>query len=176
MLVLFRGLPGTGKTHLARLLVRSRPDLLVLSRDTLRENMIAHPTFSPEEKALVDELIQCMAGFLLGRGRAVLIDGMALSSAGRVEEFEAVARAHGADFKVIECVCAKTTALGRLSRDTGRHPAGDRGEALYYEVRARFQSLRGPSLTVDTDLDPAKNLADILHYLAGGARTGSPVL
>jgi predicted kinase len=156
--------------------VGSRPEFLVLSRDTLRESMIAHPTFSPEEKALVDELIQHMAGFLLGRGRSVVIDGMALSSAARVGEFEAVARAHGADFRVIECACSEKTALARLGRDRGMHPAGDRGEALYYEVRTRFQALRGPSLTVDTDLATAGNLEKILDYLAGEARTGDPVL
>ncbi|HUJ75112.1 MAG TPA: AAA family ATPase, partial [bacterium] len=65
MLVLFRGLPGSGKTHLVRKLVRARPDLLVLARDDLRVHLVAHPTFDDGEKELVDSLITVMAGFLV---------------------------------------------------------------------------------------------------------------
>ena len=65
MLVVFRGLPGTGKTHLVRRLVRAAPDLLVLSRDGIRASLISRPTFADDEKALVDDMILTMAAFLL---------------------------------------------------------------------------------------------------------------
>jgi predicted kinase len=139
MLVIFRGLPGTGKTHLVRRLIRERPDLLVLSRDSLRAGIVANPTFSSDEKSLVDDMIVAMAGFLLGRGRDVVIDGMALSSARRVEGFVNAARSAGSAFRIVECVCPQKTALARLGRDQGGHPAGDRGEKLYFEVKARFE-------------------------------------
>ncbi len=87
------------------------------------------PTFGPEEKALVDDLIVSMAGFLLDRGRAVVIDGMALSSARRVQDFVQTARTRRKPCRVIECACSEVTALSRISQDGGGHPAGDRGRS-----------------------------------------------
>jgi predicted kinase len=165
MLILFRGLPGTGKTHLVRRLLTDRPDYRVLSRDALRASIISRPTFSEEEKSLVDELILSMAGFLLARGHTVVVDGMALSSARHVEEFAAAAQSHRAPFRVIECACSEEIALARLAHDGASHPAGDRSERLYHEVKARFQPIDQPCLKVDTDLDAEKNLAAILNYL-----------
>jgi predicted kinase len=174
MLVVFRGLPGTGKSHLVRRLVKSRPELLVLSRDSIRAGMIPRPTFAADEKNLVDDLILSMAGFLLDRGRDVVIDGMALSSARRVQEFFDAARVRGTPCHVIECSCSETTALGRIRRDKGGHPAGDRGERLYHEVKARFEPFAGPFLSIDTESDVAGNLRAILDYVGRGPDHAGP--
>ncbi len=165
MLIVFRGLPGTGKSHLARALIARRPSLLVLSRDSLRISMIAHPTFEDDEKALVDELILSMTGFLLARGRDVVIDGMALSSADQVEQFASAAEGRGATVRIIECACSEETALARIQQDLGTHPAGDRGAPLYFSVKSRFQPLSRPSLQVDTEKPVEDNLAEVLRYI-----------
>jgi len=167
MLVVFRGLPGTGKSHLVSALVRERPGFLVLSRDSLRASMFPHPTFAADEKDLVDDIIVSMAELLLQRQRDVVIDGMALSSARRVEQFVRAAESRGAELRIVQCVCAEKTALDRIARDTGAHPAGDRGESLYLETRKRFEPIAHPFLTVSTDEDPARSLAMILGYLHG---------
>jgi len=169
MLVIFRGLPGTGKSHLVRRIVAQRPTLLVLSRDTLRAALIAHPTFGEEEKSLVDDMIVSMAGFLMGRGRDVVIDGMALSSAARVAAFWDAAATRGVPARIIECVCREQTALERIGRDTGGHPAGDRGEGLYRAVKARYQTIQYPSLVVDTEKDTQASVRAILSYIQGGS-------
>jgi predicted kinase len=166
MLVVFRGLPGTGKSRLVSALLGERPTFLVLSRDNLRAGMFPHPTFGQDEKDLVDDMIVSMAGFLLERKRDVVIDGMALSSAGRVEQFVRAAESRGAQFRIIQCVCAEKTALDRIARDRGAHPAGDRGESLYLETRKRFETVPHPFLTVDTDKNTAFSLAMILGYLS----------
>jgi predicted kinase len=165
MLIVFRGLPGTGKSHLVRMLVKSRPDLLVLSRDSIRADIIPRPTFAEDEKALVDDLIVSMTGFLLSRGRDVVIDGMALSSALRVQVFIDAAHARGKPCHIIECSCGQATALSRIGQDRGGHLAGDRGESLYHEVRARFEQITQPFLAVDTERDAKENLRAILDYL-----------
>jgi predicted kinase len=169
VLVIFRGLPGTGKTTLARLLVEKRPALLVLSRDVIRRALIHEPSYSPEEKELVDALIAVMAGFLLDRGRDVVIDGMALSLAAGVERLVRAAAARNVPARIIECVCRQETALARIRGDEGSHPAGNRGEALYFSVKARFQPVAAPALTVDTDRDPSLAVRDVLDYVDGPA-------
>jgi len=144
MLILFRGLPGTGKSYLVGKLLERREGFLVLSRDALRASIIPRPSFSSEEKSLIDDLIIAMAGVLLEKGRDVLIDGMALSSAARVEQFARAAQAAGAALRVVECSCSERTALARIAADAGAHLAGDRGERLYFEVKARFEALARP--------------------------------
>ena len=167
MLIVFRGLPGTGKSFLVSALVRERPGFLVLSRDSLRAGMFPRPTFAADEKNLVDDLIVSMAEFLLQRQRDVVIDGMALSSARRVEQFARAAESRGAELRIVQCVCAEKTARDRIARDAGAHPAGDRGEKLYLETREHFEPIAHPFLTVDTDEDPARSLAMVLGYLRG---------
>jgi predicted kinase len=128
--------------------------------------MIPHPSYTLEEKALVDDLVCAAAGFLLGRGRHVVIDGMALSSAARVDELVRIATSRNVPAKIIECVCVQETALARISGDGGSHPAGDRSRDLYFEVKARFQHVPHPALTVDTDREDDANLSAILAHLA----------
>ena len=76
------------------------------------------------------------------------------------------AESRGAQFRIIQCVCAEKTALDRIARDRGAHPAGDRGESLYLETRKRFETVPHPFLTVDTDKNTAFSLAMILGYLS----------
>ncbi len=166
MLVIFRGLPGTGKSFLVQRLVEKRRDLLVLSRDALRAVIVPHPDFSEPEKELVDDLLVEAAGFLLRRGRSVVIDGMALSSAERVEAFVRAAASAGTPCRIVECVCSEATALARISRDAGSHPAGDRGEKLYFDVKRRFEPVRHPMMRIDTDGDTEANLKRLLDYAA----------
>jgi predicted kinase len=172
MLVIFRGMPGTGKSFLVRRLVQADQGWLILSRDVIRAGIVPRPDFGPEEKNLVDDLVLAMTGFLLDRGRSVVIDGMALSSARRVEMLVQAAAARSVPFRVIECVCSEATALARIEKDQGIHPAGDRGEANYREVKARFQAIAHPFLLVDTEADAEENLGRIRRFI----REGSPGL
>jgi len=165
MLVIFRGLPGTGKTHLARKLLERRPDLLILSRDSLRTAIFPRPTFGDEEKDFVDDLIGSMASFLLRRGSSVVIDGMALSSSRRLEEFASIAAANRKSVRIIECICSEATALARIAADAGNHTAGDRGPDLYHRVSNRFEPADLPLLRIDTDVDADENLNAILGYI-----------
>ena len=165
MLIVFRGLPGTGKSHLVRQLLERRPGHLVLSRDTLRVAIVRDPDFSDAEKALVDDLIVAMADHLLARGRTVIIDGMVLSSAQRLDAFVKVADTNGVPCRIVECTCSEATALERIGADADTHPAGDRGAALYHAVKARYEPSPHPVLMVDTERDTDRTIAAIPGWI-----------
>jgi predicted kinase len=165
VLVIFRGLPGTGKSFLVRRLVNARPEYLVLSRDILRAGIIPRPSYSETEKTLIDDLIVESAAFLLRRSQDVVIDGMALSSARRIELFARAAESSGSPIRIIECVCSERTALERIAHDVEAHPAGDRDSALYFAVKGRFEPIPRSFLRIDTDEDAEANLRAILAYI-----------
>jgi predicted kinase len=130
MIVLMAGLPGTGKSTLARALA-SRLDGSVLSKDEIR-----HAIFSPAEveysTAQDDFVMQVMleaAAWILKKkaGRTVFLDGRTFSRRYQIDQVIAVAGDLKQPWTILECVCSEESARSRIELQvaTGEHPAGN---------------------------------------------------
>jgi len=148
------GLPGTGKTTLARALA-ARTGGRVLSKDEFR-----HAIFTPEEieysSRQDDFCLQLMmdtAGYLLSRepGRVIFLDGRPFSRRYQIENALHVADALRQPWRILECICPEETVRRRFEADASgvKHPAGNRDFQLYLAVKARFEAITLPKILID---------------------------
>ncbi|HUO14732.1 MAG TPA: AAA family ATPase [Verrucomicrobiae bacterium] len=150
------GLPGTGKTTLARALA-SRTGGRVIGKDEVR-----HALFLPEEieysSRQDDFCLQVMlqlAQYILARdpARFVFLDGRPFSRGYQIENVIIAANSLRQPWRILECVCSEETTRKRLESDqqASTHPAGNRNFELYQAVKERFETILLPKNVIDTD-------------------------
>ena len=175
MLVAMAGLPGTGKSTLARALVEvlqaQGSEALILDKDHVRASLFEPEdvAYSREQDDLCVDIMLQVAGYLLhdAPDRTVILDGRTFS---RHDQVETVIRA-AADLAVplvfIECRCNEATAIQRLAQDQAHqaHLAKNRGPDLYRRVKAQADPLTISHLIVDTEEPLADNAQSCLAYL-----------
>jgi predicted kinase len=167
--VLFAGLPGTGKSTLAKVLAE-RLGAAVLDKDRVRG--VLFPGGLTDYSAGQDQL--CMramleaAAYLTERRQAnyIFFDGRTFSIRAQIEEVLSAAAKAGARWRILHLVCADPVAEERLARRDPEHPAQNRDPALYRTIKQRFEPILHAKLEVDTTLSAKSQLEAVEAYLA----------
>ena len=155
MIVLMAGLPGTGKSTLARELT-SRTNGCVLGKDEVRSAIFAPEDieYSTVQDDFVMEIMLQAARFLLRKNpsRAVFLDGRTFLRRYQIDRVFEFAEGLAQPCRIVECICSDDSARRRLDeqRDAS-HPAANRNFALYLEVKARFEPIARAKTVVSTD-------------------------
>ena len=170
MIILMAGLPGTGKTTLARELAR-RAQGAVLSKDEMRAALFSPEDieYSVEQDDFVMEVMLQGARYLLQKtpDRKVYLDGRTFSHRYQIDRVLEFARELGQPWTILECTCSDESARVRLDlAPDPSHPAHNRNFALYLEVKARFELITHPKTVINTDQPPAQCLEQTLGALA----------
>jgi predicted kinase len=155
MIIMMAGLPGTGKSTLARGLA-NRTGGSVLGKDEIRAAIFSEKDieFSTTQDDFVMELMLQSARVLLDRNpsRKIFLDGRTFSQRYQIERVLQFADDLGQPWRIIECVCSDETARRRLEDERDPvHPAKNRSFALYLEVKSRFQPVDHAKTLIDTD-------------------------
>ena len=167
MLIVMAGLPGTGKSTLARALAGPLR-AVVLDKDRIRPALFPQELieYSREQDDFVMRVMLQTAGYVLERhpARNIILDGRTFSQRYQREEVRAFAAGREIPCRVVECVCPVEVAEARLQNDSD-HPAANRTVGLHRQVRARFQPIEGPKIVVDTERPLAECVARCLEQL-----------
>ena len=141
-LVILCGLPGTGKSHFARALVKQAP-LAWVNSDYCRKRLIGRPDYSREEHQRVFAAMHALIAELLAAGRPVVFDATNLNEEVR-RPLYAVADAAG-----VTPLLIRFTARAALVRRRMSERAAGQSEASHsdagWEVYARMADADGPA-------------------------------
>ena len=154
MIVMMAGLPGTGKSTLARELA-SQTSGAVLDKDRIRAALFAPAEieYSTEQDDFCMKVLLATAEYLLGKNpsRHVFLDGRPFARRYQIEQVIATAKQLRQPWRILECVCSDETARKRVEEQVGEHPAANRDFALYLQTKAGFEEITMPKTVVDTD-------------------------
>lgn len=159
VLIMISGLPGTGKSYLARKLAE-RETFVILESDFVRKTLFPQPTYTAWESHWVHRTIHALIRKFLAKGLRVIYDATNLIEVQR-EMVYRIADKAGARLVIVVTVSPDEVVQERLRRrHEGQRDPGDISDAtwqIYKRMARRQQSIRRNYLVVDTsqDLDQA---------------------
>ena len=166
--VLLAGLPGTGKSTLARA-VAARIGGAILDKDKVREALFpgALTDYTRDQDDLCVRAMLEAARYLTEKRRAewIFIDGRTFSKREQIEEVVQAAERAGAQWRIVHVTCADEVAEARLSRADAENPAKNRDVVLYRRVKEGFEAIMYPKLDVDTTEGVEKVVEEVCGWL-----------
>ena len=159
------GLPGAGKSTLAKALARELGGV-VLNKDTIRAALFPPSLIeysSRQDDFCMDVLFQT-ARYLLTEKKAarVFVDGRPFARTAQLDRLSSEATSMGCNLKIILCQCSEASARERLSR---HHIAANRDFALYQKLKKEFEPIKLPHFVADTNGPLQGTVSLALSYL-----------
>lgn len=157
--VVLLGLPGAGKTTLAKGLAQ-RLGARLVSRDEIRCAMFCPCSFTDAEKEAAFRAVIGAVTANCALGELSIVEGMPFSRPGEYEAVAAATAAQGrsamAILLKIDPALASERIAGQLSAEAA--PAADRDATLPFTVHARFREPPASALELDARADPLELL------------------
>jgi predicted kinase len=169
VLVALVGLPGAGKSTVARRIARRFP-LLVVESDEMRRVLTPEPDYSAEESTRLFGAIHRLIADLLARGVPVLLDATNLVESHR-EPLRRLAREAAARLVLVLVRAPPGLVRERLARRAGAGSPRAGSEAdwsVYLRLRTTFEPIPGRHFTVETAGDTGPALDKIVEELEAG--------
>ena len=149
IVVALMGLPGAGKSTVAKHLLAELP-LHLVDRDRIRAALFPDCAFTQAEKDAANAAVLAAVAANCTLGRASLVDGMTFARATEVEALRACAAARNFDLLPLFLDCPVEVARARIAADRS-HRAGDRTPALADSVADRFEGPPADAVQVAAD-------------------------
>ena len=170
MLIVMAGLPGTGKSAIARGLARALP-AVILDKDSIRAALFPPELieYTTQQDDFCMQVMLQVAEYMLRKTptQAVILDGRTFSRCYQLDSVADLATRLGQRLAIIQCVCSDAIAKKRLEQAVAQrlHVARNRNFALYLSIKARFELIERPKLVLNTDRSLFKCIALGITYL-----------
>lgn len=169
-LVALAGLPGTGKSALAKQLAAAL-GAPVFDKDVLRRELFgALPSYTAEQNdAAVRKCHEAAREAFAGGASDVILDGRTYSRREQVEALRSFAREVGAVLVLVEVRCEAEVAKRRIEADRqrGTHLAPDRSSELYERLARLAEPLEAGLVLDSTSLGPEELARRVVEHLRG---------
>lgn len=146
MLIIIAGLPGTGKSTIAKEISKEL-GAVHLSSDIIRKELWKERTYSEEEKELVYSKMLDQAGFELRNKKDVIIDATFYKETTRNDAIN-IAKKNNSEFVIIECVLDEKILKERIANRKNGPSEAD--FEVYKKIKKEFEEIKEEHLVLDT--------------------------
>ena len=146
MIIIICGLPGVGKTTLAKELA-PLVNAVLLSTDKIRKELFSRPTYGRGERKLVYDAMILIAKYLHKAGINCILDATFTRESSRLEIKKKLGLA-SKDFHIIECICPEDIILSRLRQR--KHDYSDADYSVYEKMKKIYEPVKEEHITIDT--------------------------
>lgn len=162
VLILVAGLPGSGKTTVARAFAQST-GAVHLNSDVLRKSLGMMGHYTAADKARVYDALLAHAEAALLRGEMVVVDSTFYKETIR-KPYEQLAKKYQIPLFWVEVRAGEASLRTRLEQP---RPDSEANYAVYLAIREQFEPLPDHRLIIDTDnLTPEEAVAKIQLFIA----------
>ncbi|MDQ3837879.1 MAG: AAA family ATPase [Thermoproteota archaeon] len=162
MIVLICGLPGVGKTSLARNLA-PLINAAIISSDKIRKELIPRPSYTKQEVKLIYDVMTLLAKYLYEANVNCIIDATFNKERSRTE-LKKKLMIPEEEICIVECVCTEEMIMSRLKNR--RDDYSDADISIYKRMKKTYDPILEDHIVVDTcQFSSEANAKEIVHQL-----------
>ena len=157
MIIIICGLPGVGKTAIAKDLAALINGAVVLSTDKIRKELISKPTYEKQERQLIYDVMLLFAKYLHIAGIDCILDATFNRESSRKEVKERLSLTHDQLF-IVQCMCPEEIIFRRLKNRQNGYSDAD--ISIYRKMKRIYEPVKGDRhIVVDTSIQSSKEIA-----------------
>jgi predicted kinase len=167
-LVVLSGLPGTGKSHFARELVKRVP-FLILGSDRLRKALLPQPNYTREEHVRVFAACHRLVEDLLREGYRVIFDATNLTEGFRQPLYD-IAERLGSPLALVRFTASQVVVRRRLDERAAGLRSDSYSDAdwlVYCRLLPGEEPIKRPHFAVDSSQDIYPCLEEVVRLVEG---------